>query len=93
MSFFVFIDILVCNGKFNVCIYVCFILFPLLYYNYSFIYLCKGYASYIHISRGYVKHKRLRTTGLDNTRKFSSILTENTTSIRYKDQPANASPH
>jgi hypothetical protein len=34
----------------------------LLYYNYRFIYLYKGYASYIHISRGYVKHKRLRTT-------------------------------
>jgi hypothetical protein len=31
---------------------------------YSFIYLYKGYASYIHISRGYVKHKRLRTTDL-----------------------------
>jgi hypothetical protein len=51
------------NTKFNVYIYV--FLFPLLYYNYSFIYLYKGYASYIHISRGYVKHKRLRTTGLD----------------------------
>jgi hypothetical protein len=36
----------------------------LLYYNYSFIYLYKGYTSYIHISRGYVKHKMLRTTGL-----------------------------
>jgi hypothetical protein len=34
------------------------------YYNYSFIYLYKGYASYMHISRGYVKHKRLRTTAL-----------------------------
>jgi hypothetical protein len=41
-----------------------FFLFPLLYYNYSFIYLYKEYASYIHISRGYVKHKRLRTTVL-----------------------------
>jgi hypothetical protein len=47
-------------------IYICFILFPLLYYNYSFIYLYKGYASFIHISRGYVKHKMLRTTGLEN---------------------------
>jgi hypothetical protein len=46
-------------------IYVCFILFPLLYYNYSFIYLYKGHASYIHISRGYMKHKRLRPTGLE----------------------------
>jgi hypothetical protein len=46
------------------CIYICFFLFPLSYYNYSFIYLYKGYASYIHISRGYVKHKRLRTTVL-----------------------------
>jgi hypothetical protein len=45
-------------------IYICFTLFPLLYYNYSFIYLYKGYASYIHISRGYVKHKKLRTTAL-----------------------------
>jgi hypothetical protein len=53
------------NTKFNVYIYVCFVLFPLLYYNYSFICLYKGYTSYIHISRGYVKHKRLRTTGLD----------------------------
>jgi hypothetical protein len=43
-----------------------FFLFPLLYYNYSFNYLYKGYASYIHISRRYVKHKRLRTTGLEN---------------------------
>jgi hypothetical protein len=43
-----------------------FFLFPLLYYTYSFIYIYKGYASYIHISRGYVKHKRLRTTALDN---------------------------
>jgi hypothetical protein len=51
------------NTKFNVCI--CFILFPLLYYNYSFIYLYKGYASYIHISRWYVKHKWLRTTALE----------------------------
>jgi hypothetical protein len=41
-----------------------FFLFPLLYYNCSFIYLYKGHASYIHISRGYVKHKRLRTTDL-----------------------------
>jgi hypothetical protein len=46
-------------------IYICFILFSLLYYIYSFTYLYKGYASYIHISRGYVKQKRLRTTGLD----------------------------
>jgi hypothetical protein len=53
------------NRKFNVYIYICFILFPLLYYNYSFIYVYKGYASYIHICRGYVKHKRLRTTDLD----------------------------
>jgi hypothetical protein len=52
------------NTKFNV--YICFILFPLLYYNYSFIYLYKGYASSIHIFRGYVKHKMLRTTALDN---------------------------
>jgi hypothetical protein len=44
-------------------IYICF-LFQLLYYNYSSIYLYKGYASYIHISRRYVKHKRLRTTAL-----------------------------
>jgi hypothetical protein len=43
-----------------------FFLFPLLYYNYSFIYLYKGYASYIHNSRGYVKHKRLRITALYN---------------------------
>jgi hypothetical protein len=43
-----------------------FFLFPLLYYNYSFIYLYNGYASYIHISRGYVKHKRLRTTALED---------------------------
>jgi hypothetical protein len=43
-----------------------FFSFPLLYYNYSFIYLYKGYASYIHISRGYVKHKRLRNTALGN---------------------------
>jgi hypothetical protein len=50
----------------HVCQYICFILFPLLYYNYSFIYVYKGYASYIHISRGYVKHKRLRTTDLEN---------------------------
>jgi hypothetical protein len=42
-----------------------FILFPLLYCNYSFICLYKGYASYVHISRGYVKHKRLKTTVLD----------------------------
>jgi hypothetical protein len=48
------------------CIYIYVFLFPLLYYNYSFIYLYKGYASYIHISRGYVKHKRLRITDLDN---------------------------
>jgi hypothetical protein len=54
------------NIKCNVCIYICFILFPLLYCNYSFIYLYKGYASYIHISRGYLKYKRLRTTGLDD---------------------------
>jgi hypothetical protein len=48
------------------CIYIyVFFLFPLLYYNYSFIYLYKGYANYIHISRGYVKHKRLRTTDLE----------------------------
>jgi hypothetical protein len=47
------------------CVYIYAFLFPLLYYNYSFIYLYKGYASYIHISRGYVKHKRLRTTGLE----------------------------
>jgi hypothetical protein len=47
------------------CIYI-FFLFPLLYYNYSFIYLYKGYASYIHISRAYVKHKRLRTTVVDS---------------------------
>jgi hypothetical protein len=53
------------NTKFNVYIYMLF-LFPLLYYNYSFIYLYKGYASYIHISRGCVKHKRLRTTALDS---------------------------
>jgi hypothetical protein len=46
------------------CIYICFILIPMLNYNYNFIYLYKGYASYIHISRGYVKHKRLRTTAL-----------------------------
>jgi hypothetical protein len=46
--------------------YICFISFPLLYYNHSFIYLYKGYVSYIHISRGYVKHKSLRTTGLEN---------------------------
>jgi hypothetical protein len=32
-------------------IYVCY-WFPLLYYNYSFIYLYKGYASYIPISTG-----------------------------------------
>jgi hypothetical protein len=56
MSFFVFIDI--CNLRIQnlMCVYICFILFPLLCYNYSFIYLYKGYASYIHISRGYVKH-------------------------------------
>jgi hypothetical protein len=56
------------NTKFNVCIYIYIyvFLFPLLYYYYSFIYLYKGYASYIHISRGYVKHKRLRTTVLDS---------------------------
>jgi hypothetical protein len=48
------------------CIYICF-LFPLLYYNYSCIYLYKGYASYIYISRGCVKHKRLRTTDLDES--------------------------
>jgi hypothetical protein len=29
-------------------------------------YLHKGYANYIHISRGYMKHRRLRTTVLDN---------------------------
>jgi hypothetical protein len=52
------------NTKLNVYIYMVF-LFPLLYYNCSFIYLYKGYARYIRISRGYVKHKRLRTTGLD----------------------------
>jgi hypothetical protein len=46
-------------------IYICFILFPLLCYNYSFIYLYKGYASYIHISRGYVNHKMLRTSVLE----------------------------
>jgi hypothetical protein len=45
-----------------------FILFPLLYYNYSFIYLYKRYASYIHIPRGYVKHKRLRTTAPEGLR-------------------------
>jgi hypothetical protein len=55
------------NTKSSVCIYIyMFFLFPLLYYNYSFIYLYKGYASYIHISRGYMKHKRLRTTVVDN---------------------------
>jgi hypothetical protein len=52
------------NTTFNVYIYICFILFPLLYYNYSFIYLYKGYASCIYIFRGYVKHKRMRTTDL-----------------------------
>jgi hypothetical protein len=64
MPFFVFIDM--CNLWIQnlICMYICFILFPLLCYNYSFIYLYKGYASYIHISRGYMKHKRLRTTGL-----------------------------
>jgi hypothetical protein len=51
------------NTKFNV--YICFILFPLLYYDYNFIYLYQGYASYIHIFRGYVKHKSLRTTAVD----------------------------
>jgi hypothetical protein len=51
------------------CIYIyMFFLFPLLYYNYSFIYLYKGYARYIHISRGYVKHERLRTTVCRQTR-------------------------
>jgi hypothetical protein len=57
------------------CIYIYVFLFPLLYYNYSFVYLYKGYASYIHIPRGYVKHERLRTTGLEErgkaTRNFS----------------------
>jgi hypothetical protein len=65
LSFFVFIDI--CNLLIQnlMCIYIyMFFLFPLLYYNYSFIYLYKGYASYIHISKGYVKHKMLRTTDL-----------------------------
>lgn len=42
-------------------------LFPLLYYNYSFVYLYKGYASYIPISRGYVKHKILGNTELVNS--------------------------
>jgi hypothetical protein len=55
------------------CVYiyicVCF-LFSLLYSKYSCIYLYKGYASYIHISRGYVKHERLRTTGLDIPAEF-----------------------
>jgi hypothetical protein len=41
------------NTTFNVYIYI-----------YVLFYLYKGYASYIHISRGYVKHKRLRTTAL-----------------------------
>jgi hypothetical protein len=43
-------------------IYICFILFPFLYYNYSFIYL-QGVCQ-LHISRGYVKHKMLRTPAL-----------------------------
>jgi hypothetical protein len=42
----------------------CFILILLLYYNYSCIYLYKFYASYIHISRGDVKHNSLRTTAI-----------------------------
>jgi hypothetical protein len=54
------------NTKFNVYIYIYVFFIPIviLYRNYSFIYLYKGYASYIHISRRYVKHKRLRTTDL-----------------------------
>jgi hypothetical protein len=52
-----------------------FFLFPLLYYNYSFMYLYKGYASYIHISRGYVKHKRLRTTALDDLKQRITTAT------------------
>jgi hypothetical protein len=46
-------------------IYISFILFSLLYYNYRFIYLYKGYASY----RGYKKYKRLRTTDIEGQRK------------------------
>jgi hypothetical protein len=60
------------NTKFNVYIY--FFLFPLLYYNYSFIYLYKGYASYIHISRRYVKHKRLKTTVISDIRHFRFFI-------------------
>jgi hypothetical protein len=53
------------NTKFNVCTHIYVSLYSHCYnYNYSFIYLYKGYASYIHISRGYVKHERLRTTDL-----------------------------
>jgi hypothetical protein len=55
--------------------YIYVFLFPLLYYNYSCIYLYKGYASYIHISRGYVKHKMLRTTGLADAGVVKPIAT------------------
>jgi hypothetical protein len=48
--------------------------YTILYYKYSFIYLYKGYASYIHISRGYVKHKRFRTTVLRNTVSKTAVL-------------------
>jgi hypothetical protein len=51
------------NTKFNVCVYI---------YIYVLFYLYKEYASYIHISRGYVKHKRLRTTGLNRYKSVSS---------------------
>jgi hypothetical protein len=55
-------------------VYIRFILFPLLYSNYSFIYLYKGYASYIHISRGYMKHKIFRTTALRLQVRWISIV-------------------
>jgi hypothetical protein len=47
-------------------IYIYVLFYSHCYNNYSFIYLYKGYASYIHIARAYLKHKRLRTTALRN---------------------------
>jgi hypothetical protein len=57
------------NTKFNVYIYIYVLFYSHCYTITSFIYeyLYKGYASYIYITREYVKHKRLRTTALENT--------------------------